>query len=269
MKLQCRRLQWKRPQQKVSQQIMKEQKKSQQRSFQWTKYAWKKCAKLFIVESVISLAMSFNIFGMAVNESDFFEDLETEYNAVFNTYDTKPVESSIFMPLDDGSGFIPAHKSRDDQKVMSFSVYGTNHSYELKGLWNDKGCHKRYLENRGLSRDEYIKRYGFSSNERGEGTDIDGYIYLDAGETITLSEPDQFDSYQWCISSDGKDGAYQSIDGGNENQLTITEPLDGKKYYHCEATVKGSDQKFILGENYSVEYYRLPIAKGIRIREVV
>lgn len=221
------------------------------------------------MESLISLAVSFNIFGMEVNESDFFEDLETEYNSTFNTYDTKPVESSIFMPLDSGSGFIPAHTSSNDQKVMSFSIYGTNHSYELNGLWNDKGCHQRYLENRGLSREEYIKRYGFSPNERGEGTDIDGYIYLDAGEAITLSEPDQFDSYQWCISSDGKGGTYQSIDGGNQSQLIITEPFDSKKYYHCEATIRGSDQKFILGENYSVEFFRLPRAKGIKVREVV
>ncbi len=234
------------------------------------KLQWKKYVKFFIVETVISLFATLNIFGMEIDVNEFFEDLETEYNEGDKTYDTKPVQPSACLPLDEGFSFIADDASeKNNQKILSFSIYGTNHSYNLKGVWNDKGCHQRYLENIGLSRAEYIKRYGFNTNDKGEGTDIDGYNYLDEGENIILSEPEQFMTYQWCISDNGKNNSYRYIENENRNQLEISDPKDGRKYYHCEATINGSDQKYILGENYSVEYYRLPKAKGIMIREVI
>ena len=123
-----------------------------------------------------------------------------------------------------------------------------------------------------MSQEDYIRRFGFPAGRSAGGltlTDpVSGIRYLyraGAGETA-LTEPRGYSSYRWQKSIDG--AGYVDIGTASAAQ-NCYEPEAlrfGTSCYRCIATVAG--QECILGEDYAVVYYRLPTARGLRIREV-
>lgn len=181
----------------------------------------------------------------------------------------QPVE---VLPLETEERFIPATGDVDTLQGISFSYQAVNHRYQLDGLWDDRGTTLHLLENRGLSQDAYIQRFGFPAGRRAGGLTLKNpesgisFRYRTTADATALTEPEGYGSYQWEKSADGK--TYVTIDTNSARTSAYQpETLDfGTTYYRCIATAAG--EEFTLGENYAVMYYRLPVARGLRIREV-
>lgn len=177
-----------------------------------------------------------------------------------------PVE---VLPMELGERFIPA---TGQAQAISFSYHAANHRYQLDGLWNDRGITKHLLEDKGMTQENYIQRFGFPAG-RNEGgltlTDSGSgirYLYRAGADETALTEPEGYSSYRWQKSTDGAD--YVDIDTASAAEnCFLPEVLSfGTTCYRCIATV--AEQECILGEDYAVVYYRLPTARGLRIREV-
>ena len=140
------------------------------------------------------------------------------------------------------------------------------------GVNRSVGMAEKLLEDKGMTQEKYIQRFGFPAG-RSEGgltlTDSGSgirYLYRAGANETALTEPEGYSSYRWQKSTDGAD--YVDIDTASASEnCFLPEVLSfGTTCYRCIATV--AEQECILGEDYAVVYYRLPTARGLRIREV-
>lgn len=165
--------------------------------------------------------------------------------------------------------FIPA---TGDAQAISFSYHAANHRYQLDGLWNDRGITKHILEDKGMAQEAYIRRFGFPAGRSAGGltlTDPDSgirYLYREGADETALTEPRGYSSYRWQKSIDGAGYVDIGTASAAQNCFQPEALRFGTTSYRCIATVAG--QECILGEDYAVVYYRLPAARGLRIREV-
>lgn len=181
----------------------------------------------------------------------------------------QPVE---ILPLEREACFIPATGDVDTLQGISFSYQAANHRYQLDGLWNDQGTTLHLLEDRGLTQEDYIQRFGFPAGRSDGGYTLKDsqndirFLYRANAHETALTEPKGYGSYQWEKSSDGK--SYVTIDAESARSPCF-QPESfpfGTTYFRCIATA--AEETFTLGENYAISYYRLPSARGLRIREV-
>ena len=181
----------------------------------------------------------------------------------------QPVE---VLPLEVEERFLPASGDGNTLQGLSFSYQAANHRYQLDGLWNDQGTTLHLLEDRGLLAEDYIRRFGFPAGRRDGGYTLKDsqsgieFLYRAVAQKTALTEPEGYGSYQWEKSSDGK--SYATIDTESARSHCFQpEALPfGTTHFRCIATA--AEETFTLGENYAVSYYRLPLARGLRIREV-
>lgn len=180
-----------------------------------------------------------------------------------------PFQPAEVLPMEVEECFIPA---TGDVQAISFSYHAANHRYQLDGLWNDRGITKHILEDKGMSQEAYIRRFGFPAGRSAGGLTLTDsgsgirYLYRAGADETALTEPRGYSSYRWQKSIDG--AGYVDIGTASAAQNCVQpEALRfGTTSYRCIATVAG--QECILGEDYAVVYYRLPTARGLRIREV-
>lgn len=72
----------------------------------------------------------------------------------------QPVE---VLPMELGERFIPA---TGQAQAISFSYHAANHRYQLDGLWNDLGITKHLLEDKEMTQEAYIRRFGFPAGRK-------------------------------------------------------------------------------------------------------
>lgn len=181
----------------------------------------------------------------------------------------QPVE---VLPMEVAERFIPATGMSGKAQAISFTFQAVNHQYQLDGLWNDRGITKHMLEDRGMSQEAYIRRFGFPAGRNAGGltlTDPDSgirYLYREGADETALTEPRGYSSYRWQKSPDGENYTDVATASAATNCFQPEALSFGMTCFRCVAMV--AEQECMLGENYAVVYYRLPVACGIRIREV-
>lgn len=181
----------------------------------------------------------------------------------------QPVE---ILPLEVEECFIPI--TGDEQQVQGISVsyHAANHRYQLDGLWNDRGITMHVLEDRGIGEQAYIERFGFPAGRSAGGLTLTDqnrgirYLYREADGETALTEPRGYDGYQWQESQDQQN--YTDVDTTSaQTRMFLPDTIrSGTTYFRCIASAAG--EKFILGEDYAIVYYRLPTVRGLRIKEV-
>lgn len=180
-----------------------------------------------------------------------------------------PFQPAEVLPLGVEECFIPA---TGEVQAISFSYHAANHRYQLDGLWNDRGITKHILEDKGMSQEDYILHFGFPAGRSAGGltlTDpVSGirYLYRAGVDETALTEPRGYSSYRWQKSIDGAGYVDIGTASAAQNCFEPEALRFGTTCYRCIATV--AEQECILGEDYAVVYYRLPTARGLRIREV-
>lgn len=168
-------------------------------------------------------------------------------------YDTdgKQERSKIFIPSD-GSG---------KKYKLSVGMDGVGQTHAAKALWNDRGTMiTAYLNEAGFNRLEYRKRYGIGASRK-----LVPNAKIQGTETICLTEPAGFKTYQWQVSGDDKN----FTDLNREvTERCVPEISSNVKYYQCAVSTYSGDN-MILGENYAVTWIRPAGALRLKVDEVI
>lgn len=208
-------------------------------------------------------------------EGTLFRSLAGEQDALFWQdigSAAAPFLPTEVLPLTGAECFIPPTGEEEKPQAVSFSYQAANHRYQLDGLWNDLGITMHLLEDKGLSAEDYTRRFGFPAGRAAGGQTLQDpktsirYLYQAAEDDRVLTEPDGYRSYQWQSSRDRKSYTDIATASARTCRLLPENLSFGSTYFRC--TAAAGEQTFTLGANYAVMYYRLPTIRGLQIREV-
>ncbi len=172
------------------------------------------------------------------------------------------------VPWDYGTGaeqeknkiFIPSDESEKKYK-LAIGMDGVGQTHVAKALWNDRGTMiTAYLNEAGFSRLEYRRRYGAGASRA-----LVPNAKIQGTESICLTEPAGFKTYQWQVSKD--DHTFTDLSEA-VTERCIPEVSSSVKYYQCAVSTY-SGKNLILGENYAVTWIRPAAALRLQVDEVI